>query len=161
MSYLNSLFQESVTPGYSEMQERYLYIFLGVGSHEYRSWTVLSIEFNSRFRFTVGYNRPTKLTIDAFEGLELNYKVYTDVQLPLRDRSAGALWEISSNMLHRGVVVWCVIHTYWNYAIGLKHEPEVASMRVLPTDLVLKTYPCIDTIHSLYINTTCTWLRGR
>ena len=26
MSYLNSLFQESVTPGYSEMQERYLYI---------------------------------------------------------------------------------------------------------------------------------------
>ncbi|XP_046839158.1 gamma-tubulin complex component 5-like isoform X2 [Xenia sp. Carnegie-2017] len=53
MSYLNTLFHESITPWYSDQRES----------------------------FTVGYNRPEKITAESLQGLELNYKAPWPVNL--------------------------------------------------------------------------------
>lgn len=85
MSYLNSLFQESLFPGYSELEERYICTFTYdcfayfelIRNHRDLKFLTLS----SFVRFTVGYSKPTKITMDSFEGLELNYKVYVEFVL--------------------------------------------------------------------------------
>lgn len=72
MSYLNSLFQESLGSGYSGMRERWVCTYAFVSNP--------IVDFVNKYflilaRFTVGYRRPAETTVDSFEGLELNYKV--------------------------------------------------------------------------------------
>ncbi|CAB4000874.1 Gamma-tubulin complex component 5, partial [Paramuricea clavata] len=78
MSYLNSLFQESLMPGYSDMQER----------------------------FTVGYSKPTKITIDSFEGLELNYKAPWPINLVIDSASQKQYNDVFLFLLHLKRAKW-------------------------------------------------------
>ncbi|XP_028405031.1 gamma-tubulin complex component 5-like [Dendronephthya gigantea] len=78
MSYLNSLFYESLSPAYSEMKER----------------------------FTVGYNKPEKLTIDSFEGLELNYKAPWPINLVIDASSQKRYNDVFLFLLHLKRAKW-------------------------------------------------------